>query len=278
MIARGLGCLPDAPGARGTHGFLDVCGARLSWSETKGHPVFGINTQSSLDLSHLCAPPSNQGGSNTCYAHAWANAITQAARRTNPTFERPSQLLIADMTRGMLGQRDVDVGAPLSVVEIALRNNGFAAESVVPWDESRLFDHLYADEYQAAIMQIGLRSHRVLTNPRASIKAALSAGRGVVVGMDVDQKFMDLGTSGNRGTLEDLHINGGVWPGLSGEVVGGHAMSICGYADEGVYIINSWGTSWNDCGFGWIAWGYIESNHCHSAWIVDAAPEYWRGQ
>ena len=251
MIQRGLGCLPDAPDAKGSHAFDDVCGVAVDYPD-------------SVDLSHLCTPPSDQGNSNTCYAHAWANAITQAARRTNPTFERPSQLLIADMTRGMIGQRDVDIGAPLSVVEIALRICGFAPESAVPWDESRIFDHIYADEYQAAIMQVGLRSHRVLTNPRASIQAALSAGRGCVVGMDVDRSFCDWSTDETWGFMQD-------------DVLGGHAMSVCGHDRDSIQVINSWGEDWGGLGFGWISWDYIESTHCHSVWIVDAAPEYWHG-
>jgi hypothetical protein len=36
--------------------------------------------------------------------------------------------------------------------------------------------------------------------------------------------------------------------------LGGHAVLICGYDENGVYIQNSWGTAWGIWGFGWLSW------------------------
>lgn len=259
MITRGLGCLPDAPDARGTHDFLDVCGAKTG-------PVYGVNVQPSVDLSHLCAPVTDQNPREACIGHGIANAICQAGRRTNPQFERPSQLLIWDMARGICGTRGQDVGTTPSAAFEALASCGFASESAVHWDPSRYADHLFADEYQSAIAQVGLRTHRVLLDVKSAIMAAISAGRGCIVCIDVDQSFLDLTTT----------AKGALFNSMTGSRLGGHCLSVCGYSPYGVLVLNSWGCGWGNWGFAWISWDYITSEHCRSVWIIDAAPEYWR--
>jgi len=266
MIPRGLGCLPDAPDAKGTHGFLDVCGAKISWVESHGIPVYGVDVQPSVDLSHLCAPVTDQNPREACIGHGIANAICQAGRRTNPQFERPSQLLIWDMARGICGTRGQDIGTTPSAAFQGLEQCGFASESAVPWDPSRYADRLYADEYQSAIAQIGLRTHRVLVDVKAAIMAALSAERGCIVCIDVDQSFLDL----------TPFPSGACFDGMTEPRLGGHCLSVCGYSSYGIRVINSWGINWGWDGYCWISWDYITSEHCRSVWIVDAAPEYWR--
>jgi hypothetical protein len=52
---------------------------------------------------------------------------------------------------------------------------------------------------------------------------------------------------------------GGVYKHVSGEYLGGHAISIIGYDDtKGAYIIrNSWGLEWGENGFGYVAYSDI---------------------
>lgn len=39
---------------------------------------------------------------------------------------------------------------------------------------------------------------------------------------------------------------------------GGHAVLICGYCDDGVYIQNSWGTKWGLHGFALLSWEQVD--------------------
>jgi len=39
---------------------------------------------------------------------------------------------------------------------------------------------------------------------------------------------------------------------------GGHAILLCGYDDQGVYIQNSWGTEWGLYGFGMLRWSQFD--------------------
>ena len=255
-MKRGLGCLPDLPSASGSHSLEEVCGAG------------SYDIPDAVDLRYLLAPIADQVWTESCPGHAGANAICQALRRRNATAERPSQLLLWDMARGLQGRRGLNVGSTLGAIEEAARVGGFAPESAVPWDPSRACEHLFADEYQASILQLGIRSHRSFLDGQAKIddiKAAIASGCGVAIGMDVDQSFIDW--SGH-----------GIWPGMSRETKGGHAMSVCGYVPGGIAVVNSWGSDWADGGCAWISWDYVVSEHCRSVWIVDAAPEYWREQ
>ena len=247
-MKRGFGCLPDAPSARGSHALEQLCAAPIALS---------------ADWSHLADPAVDQGSTSTCFAHAWASALAQCMRAKGLAFERPSALLIADMAKGVSGTRGLDVGCSLGATELAVRWAGFAPESAVPWRESEVCREIWADEYQGAILQVGTRSHRVTSDVRVAVSAAISSGCGVVIGIDVDQSFID-------------HRGGAAWSKMTGARLGGHALSVCGYSDTGVKVLNSWGTDWGENGFGWISWDYIESDHCGSIWVVDAAPEYWR--
>lgn len=254
-MKRSFGCLPDKYTAYGSHTFREVCGAVERLPE-------------SVDLRPLLAPIVDQGGTESCPGQAGANAICQALRRVNPNAERPSALLLWDMARGLDGHRGLNIGSTLGAIEEAARVAGFAPESAVPWDERRACEGLFADEYQAAILQLGIRSHRVFAESDervAAIKTALARGLGVAIGMDVDQSFCD-------------HVGSDVWRGMMGARLGGHAMSGCGYSPEALLVVNSLGLDWGDRGCGWIGWSYITSERCRSIWIVDAAPEYWRAE
>lgn len=249
-MKRSFGCLPDLPSSQGSHSLEEVCGS----SSGSG----------SADWSSLCDPPVDQGPTSTCFAHAWASAIAQCIRTRGVQFERPSALLIADMAKGLSGTRGLDVGCSLGAAEMAIRTCGFAPESAVPWRASEVCRGIWADEYQDAIVQVGTRSHRIVSDVRDSIEQALVAGRGLVSALSVDQPFSDC-------TDEK-------WEGMTGSRLGGHAMSGCACSDYGVKYVGSYGTSWAKRGFLWIPWGVIESEGCMSNWIVDAAPEYWEAK
>lgn len=66
---------------------------------------------------------------------------------------------------------------------------------------------------------------------------------------------------------------GGVYKHTTGGVLGGHAISIVGYDDEKqAYIIrNSWGESWGEKGFGYVAYG-DDSGVGDETWLYSMSP------
>ena len=55
--------------------------------------------------------------------------------------------------------------------------------------------------------------------------------------------------------------------GRNAKPLGGHAILLCGYDDVGVYIQNSWGTTWGVYGFAILGWEQFDSQ-LHSAMVV----------
>ena len=51
------------------------------------------------------------------------------------------------------------------------------------------------------------------------------------------------------GKIKDLGDNA--------NLLGGHAVLICGYDKDGVYIQNSWGKDWGIWGFAWLSWEQV---------------------
>jgi hypothetical protein len=51
--------------------------------------------------------------------------------------------------------------------------------------------------------------------------------------------------------------------------MGGHAVLICGYDEEGLYIQNSWGKKWGIYGFGLVPWKMVEKQFLKGALIKD---------
>jgi hypothetical protein len=76
----------------------------------------------------------------------------------------------------------------------------------------------------------------------AAVKQALQNGP-LIASMTVYEDFM--------------YYTGGVYKHVTGDVAGGHAVSIVGWsdADQAWIVRNSWGTGWGEAGYFRIAWG-----------------------
>ena len=91
-----------------------------------------------------------------------------------------------------------------------------------------------------------LSAYTALTVSQANIQTSISSGHPVLLGINVYDNFMSL-TSANNG----------FYSGISGNLLGGHAVTALGYDATGVRIENSWGTGWGASGFATLAWSYV---------------------
>lgn len=76
----------------------------------------------------------------------------------------------------------------------------------------------------------------------------------VVGGFDIDEKWYYC-------TNNDYIIKSG------GRSLGGHAVVIAGYDQDGVYICNSWGKNWGSKGFGILPWDLFLKEFRYGAYI-----------
>jgi len=259
MTFHGLGLLPDPADARG------------NWdaSERLSAPWLVVPERVHW-LQHIDWIR-DQGNSNACVGFAFARAI-QLSRRAqdNPFFEMPSALHIYDVTRGVQGRAWIDReqewqsddGASPACAALALERYGFCPEVACPWDERRVRSPLDMHEYINAIQRRDVLCHRVLDGGPTrveAIRAAIAQGHGGMIGMDVDQSFIE---------WTDVTP----WSGMTGNRLGGHAMAWCGYDPFSLWVVNSWSDDWGDQGIGRIAWSVIAGQNTRSVWVIDSVP------
>lgn len=93
---------------------------------------------------------------------------------------------------------------------------------------------------------------------KADIMSALSNTHPIVFAMNVDVSYQE--------------YSSGVWRGMVGPTLGGHAQCIVGYTPDGVIVANSWGRGWGENGFSTIAWAWICGPECHDFYTITMSP------
>ncbi len=130
-------------------------------------------------------------------------------------------------------------------------------KGVVPWKYMPYNENDYLTQPETSLHQIAgqfkAKSYRRIPFENLeAIKAELASGNTIIFGMVIDDNFYQLGTDGNF-----------VYDRPGGKQYGGHAMTLVGYDDNkrssmgdiGAFkLVNSWGISWGDKGYGWISY------------------------
>jgi len=127
-----------------------------------------------------------------------------------------------------------------------LQTNGVPDEACMPYSSGATGQDVACQKACSSSASRSVKIAGYATPSRAvadvgSVKQALQHGP-LVTTLEVYADFMAYG--------------GGVYKHVSGEVLGGHAVSIVGYDDEKqAYIIrNSWGEGWGEKGFGYVSY------------------------
>jgi len=257
MMVRGLGCHEDRSDAVGSHSF---------------HEILGLSNVLSVPAKLICELQFDgrfldQQSTSSCVGHGFARAIQRAMRcGAYPDAELPSPLQIYDIARMLTGGRGIDDGTSIAAAAEQVYKVGFVRESVCPWNVDRVTNQLQLDEYFAGIDQRGIITHRLSCSDGCllvnDIKVSLAAGKGVAIGMDVDDSFM--AWDGSK-----------PWDGMTSPRLGGHCMAVWDYPDGDPRLVNSYGSYWGSNGWFVATWQAL-ANHVRSAWVVDVVPGYSR--
>lgn len=241
---------------------------------------------SSHDLSSSMPPVGSQGGQGSCVAWATTYALKsyQEKKERNWKYDIEWDLktkpagggyyyLVFD-PKGTMNNvfspaftynqinRGVDQGSFIVDAMDLIVNKGAVPYSVMPYNEKDFLTKPNSTQYAVAQKFKGLKYYRVdFRNPEA-MKAELYKGNPIVIGMLIDDGF--------------TKYKKGVYDRPSGSPKGGHAMTIVGYDDDktslnghkGAYkLINSWGTSWGESGYGWVSYKAM-ANLNKDAWVL----------
>ena len=214
-----------------------------------------------VDLSSNMPPIGNQGQQGSCVA--WSNAYYvksyhervernwaydapvaggEGARVFSPAF------VYNQINGGRDGGSYIDDALNLIV------RQGVAPWKFMPYTSSDFRRQPPQTARTEAAKYKAQNFRRIDGNNLDAIKAELNAGHPVSFGMEIDDGFYNLQSQ--------------VYDGRQGQNYGGHAMALVGYDDNktsprghrGAFrVINSWGTSWGDNGYGWISYRAWES-------------------
>lgn len=205
----------------------------------------------------------DQGATNTCAAHAVAQAVRLAAGRGSPL---PSRRYLYRFALGYANAHRAepieDDGTTFGDMLSGAWLVGLVPEAAWPWDESAPLADMPPSVLRAgADLTWEPEGGYAPLIDSQGVRRALAAGHPVVFGMLVDDAFLEADGPALVSTL--------------GEPIGGHAMCAVGYSRDGLVVANSYGRGWRDDGFATIAWSIIDGNRAVDFWAVDAAPPGW---
>jgi hypothetical protein len=223
-----------------------------------------------VDLRFLVPEVLDQDATSTCVAQAVAQAIRVRANAIAPGVEAPSLPSRRYLYRDALGYAHAQRGEPIEDAGTTFGDllasawiAGVVPEPAWPWSEDVLAEPPPEVVREGADRRWTIDSYVRLddTDRRGAISRALAASCPVVVGATIDAAF----------EAED----GAEIVASFGDAIGGHALCGVGYTTEGLWVANSWGTSWRAGGFAVLAWALVESERVGEAWAISVAPPGW---
>lgn len=242
-LERGYGWRPDLPDHR-DHRFAPASSARLP---------------AAVSLRERMPPVLNQGSLGSCTAHAAATAFGFL----RPGFDL-SRLKTYFEARALIGMERVDSGAYIRDAIKVLNKLGAAPEATWPYIVAK-----FATKPPRRVVNAG-KKNKVTSYARLSpsqYRRCLADGFPFVIGFTVYESFESASVA-RTGRVR--------MPGRNEAVVGGHAVTVIGYAtkwgERHYEVRNSWGASWGDAGNFWMPAAYLENlNLADDAWTIRAA-------
>lgn len=219
------------------------------------------STNGVLDLRKWCSPIENQRDIGSCVGNGVVGGLEFLEIRDGIPYQDLSRLFVYFNSRLMHGDSDKDTGTYIRLAMGTLSSLGVCTEKKWPYDTSKVFvrpswgayREAYAHKIDAYYRIDGTGQDRI-----ESIKRALEAHHPVVFGCLVDAAFQAIGSDG----IVKM-------PGSTRTNVGGHAMLIVGYRDDGKTLIvrNSWGVAWGDRGYCYMPADYLDATNANDFWV-----------
>ena len=219
-----------------------------------GRPEFTLAAKPAYTQAH---GPILLQDANNCVAFFLAGGMRDRMAMQGTVNPRlPSHRWIYWWARKLGGEETVDNGSQPSLAVEGVNTYGWCA--IEHFDSTHgVFTEPGPEAARYAFDQRGkVKIHRLYGLD--DIKLAIAHDLGVGVALQVDKSFEHLAA-------------GAVWNGIAGAAVGGHMFRLVGYDDakRAFVIMNSWGDTWADGGFGLI--GYEAATNGES-YAIDWVP------
>lgn len=203
----------------------------------------------------------DQAQLGSCTANGLAGAFEYDLKLQGLPDFMPSRLFIYYGERYIEGTVDQDAGAMIRDGVKVLNTLGCPSERSWPYRVAKFTVKPPASSYKAAATSTVAKYERVSVSTVA-LQRAVASGKPVVFGVTLYTSFEAVGPDGIVPT-----------PKPSESVIGGHCMTVVGYATLNGRLMfrvrNSWGASWGDKGYCWIAPTYLGSpKYVSDCWVL----------
>lgn len=203
----------------------------------------------SVDLRAGCPSAFDQGQLGACTSHAIAAMVMFEQQREGIPVFVLSRLAHYYWERMFEGTTQVDAGASLRDGLRVVNRIGMAFEFTWPYDPNRFrLRPPPSVQRQAALHTV--TQYMAVSQTLDAMRGCLADGHVFVTGISVFDSF----------ERADVLKTGDVpMPSASESMLGGHAITICGYDDNAQRFrwLNSWGPSYGQNGFGTLPYGYL---------------------
>jgi hypothetical protein len=190
----------------------------------------------------------DQAATNSCVGFALSTSLYMRGQLSGAPIARPSALAIYAFARMLSAPYAAltDDGSQPRMAMRGLTEYGIVAQDRWPLDSVQVNEPPPLDVFQHGAGSLVTDYYRIASGLGASamIRVALAKGYIPVLAVTVDQAFVDLGS--------------GVYDGPKGPSLGSHMMAVIGSGDGWLRLVNSWGTSWSDGGFGRVSDLFID--------------------
>lgn len=254
-VVLGIACVSMSALAQESLGLKFATDAQLAGIPLASTPFSGAALPTNADLSSSLPPPGDQGNQQSCVA--WATgyglksyqeykeeALPLVDGSGNPNLNRVfSPAYIYNQINNGL-----DGGSLIIDALNVLSSRGAATWAAMPYSPGDYLTKPSAATHSNAAQYKIDYWRRVNVSDYKELKAQIAAGYPIIIGAVVDSSFRNLSP-------------GSTWTYASGPMLGGHAMLVVGYDDgkSAFKILNSWGKSWGDGGYGWISYSLFSS-------------------
>ncbi len=247
----GLGCIPERE--------------LPAWVKTGRGIIPEMLAKSAVDLSAGFPPIRSQGGQGSCTAWAvgyYFKSYQEWQEHQWPLSQTDHQFSPAFVYNHING--GIDGGSFISDAFKLLFDLGCARWSDMPYDQ---YDHTSLPDEQSYRQGLNSRTQEtyaldLINDGIADLKNLLLNGTPAVIGINVYPNFDYIESYDNVYCLNDV----------SGDIRGGHAVTICGFDDNKVTndgtgafkLSNSWGSSFGEGGYFWMSYAAVQSTIlCH---------------
>jgi len=212
-----------------------------------------------VDLTNQAPPPGDQGQEGSCVgwavgyaAKSQAEIVEEGWSRTDKNDQFSPSWVYNQINHG------VDQGSSISDALSLIVSKGADSIAKFPYVAGDYTRQPDADSVRRAHRYPNASWNTVAVNT-SQIKNALASGRPVILAIEVRPDWDSLNRTTNQ-----------IYDSAAGALRGYHAVTLIGYDDsrQAFHVINSWGTSWGNGGYGWIAYSMTGTSVIVGAYVM----------